>query len=310
MNHVSRHPETGFHYLHVMPRVPEFEQIRLVYEEFAKRCFWTSVIDSKDFEALKGSEVYRDPNMFILSWDRSPAGPKDGRKAKVACLYSGPLGPKESMLSEHLRAWVDFSKRASEYDLILGNTPFATAELKRRLGVDAEVFPVGWEPAFGSPDWSLSRTHAYVYYGSLIGKRIWAMPVLARILGDRLLDKTGTFWGLGDVLRRSLATLSVNHSDVDLFSTWRIWTSLPAGSAMVSEPADLWPLEKDVHCLEIPVITKENVETVAGRLRSILSEPSVLAEAARRAWNEIAPSFTVDKCVRNYLVPASRKCLK
>lgn len=308
MNYISRHPGTGFHYLHVMPRVPAFETVRLVYEAFASRCMWTSVIDSKDFDLLKGSEAYQDPDLFVVTWDRSCAGPKDRRKAKVACLYTGPLGSLDKMLPEHAAAWDDLFARARDYDMILGSTPFVSAEIRRRLGMPVEIFPVGWELSFGVPDWSVSRNHAFVYYGSPIGKRAWAIPAIRDILGDRFLDKTGTFWGIGDVLRHTLATLYVTHSDVDIFSTWRIWQALPSGAAMVSEKADLWPLVPDVHYVVIPTITKENVETVAGRLRMILSEPSELAGVARRAWNDLGPSFTVDKCVMDYLVPASRKC--
>lgn len=310
MEHVSRHPETGFHYLHVMPRVPAFESMRLAYESFVGHSFWTSVIDSKDFDALKRSEAYQDRNLFVVVWDRSRAGPKEHRKAKVACLYADPIGPRENMLPEHVAIWDAWSETAGEYDMVLGATPFVAAELKRRLDMPAEVFPAGWGPIFGSPDWSVQRSHAFVYYGSLIGKRTWAVPVISRILGDGFLDKTGTFFGIGDVLRHSLSVLYVAHSDIDTFNTWRIWQALPAGAAMVGEEkADLWPLIPGEHTVQIPTITPENVETIAGRLKMILSEPSILAGAARRAWSEIAPSFTVDQCVKNYLVPASRKCL-
>lgn len=309
MSYVSRNPETGFHYLHVMPRVPAFEIVRNVYESFSSRCMWSSVVDAKDFDALKGSEAYQDKDLFIVVWDRSPAGPKEDRKAKVACLYSDPLGPQGKMLPEHAGVWSGWSKTAHEYDMVLGATPFVAAELKRRVNVTAEVFPVGWEPLFGSPDWTMSKDHTFVYYGSPIGKRTWAIPAVSRILGDRFVDKTGTFFGISASLRHSIATLYVAHSDIDTFNTWRIWHAMPAGAAMVGEEkADLWPLESGVHTVQIPTITPENVETVAGRLKMILSEPSILAEAARRAWSEIAPGFTVDKCVRNYLVTASKKC--
>jgi hypothetical protein len=213
------------------------------------------------------------------------------------------------MLPDHAMAWSEFSSRAREYDLVLGHTPFSAAELTRRLGMHAEIFPVGFEPTFGSPDWSVSKNHAYSYYGSFVGKRTWAIPAIARVLGDRLVDKTGTFWGLGDALRHTLATLHVMHSDVDIFSTWRIWTALQSGAAMVSEPADLWPLIPEVHYTTIPTITEENVETVAGRLKMLISEPSILKETARRAWSDLGPAYTVDKCIRNHLIPASRKCL-
>lgn len=306
MNH--RHPETGYHYVHILARVPTFSEIWRSYEAFSARCPWMSVLDARDFDSLRNSEAYQDPGLFIVTWVHSYAGPREHRKAKVASVYAEAVGPRETMLGPHKERWDEWAARIKDYDLLLGHTPFMAEEIGK-LGVPSAIYPVGWDPeVVGGPDFSKERENAFVFYGSMAGVREWAIPALKARLGGLLQDKTGTFGvNLSYALRNAVGNLYIPHSYVQSFSTWRTWQSLPAGSAMVGENSDIWPLVPDVHYLTIPRITTENVDTVAGRLRSILENPSELQGIARRAWDEVACGYTVEKVVRNFLVPASVK---
>jgi hypothetical protein len=299
------HPVTGFGYVHILPKNGAFDSIRSCYGILANNYPWLQIREPWEFDEIKRSSMYTNDRVFIVTWVNSYAGPKEMRSAKVAAVYSEAIGPREAMLPDHRKAWDEFSGRAHEYDLLLGHTPFMAAQLAK-LGVPSAVFPVGWDHrGLGTPDFSRSRDQVFAYYGSPVGKRTWSVRGLGDRLGKDFRDLTGTYGRpLMGELGRSRAALYLAHSDVESFSTWRTWQALAAGAAMIGEPADTWPLVPGRHYAEIPRLTERNLDAAAIVLREYAGG-STLETFAKCVHSEIAPEFTVEKCIEKYLVPAS-----
>jgi hypothetical protein len=288
-----------------MPRSVVFENIRNSYNAFSYRVPWFYVITPEEFKILQKTSWYQDEQNFAILWALVPPGPKEDRHAKVALVYSEAFGKEEDLLPEHWRQWGYFRGIAQEYDLLLGHTP-STAAAMSDLGVPTDVLPAGWDPE-GLDFPKEEKGGHLVFYGSTVGKRTWSVPRLRERLGNVLREVTGSFGKR--VLREisaSRAELYLAHSNCDSGSTWRIWHTIAAKSAFLTEPGDYWPLVQGRHYIEISRLTEENVCGVSDVIRDILGSDA-LENAQRDAWDEVANEYTTQKCVERNLIPASMK---
>jgi hypothetical protein len=215
------------------------------------------------------------------------------------------------MLQPHVEALDRFRQLVWQFDVVFGHTPWMANQMTK-FGANGEVFPAGWSPsAMGVPRWAAPKHTDLAYYGSMTGRRNLLVPYLASRFGDRYRDLTGSFGrSLIGSLEQSKASLYIAHSSVQSFSTWRTWQTICTSTAMILEGnnLDVWPMTSD-HYLSLPELDVQNVDEAINQIRKWLSEVDLLGYA-KKLHNDVGPSFTVDRCVEDYLIPASVRMLE
>lgn len=304
-NELPVHPETGVHYAHLVTGVWGVHvDIRATWQHFAERCPWISVHDP---DAVPDT-LWEDPHVLVICWHMGRPMPtqRGQRKAHTAIVYSEAVGPPGTMLYDHVveHAKAKDALRELRYDAVFGHTPGMMQHWLQE-GEEAYVLPLGYDPAvYGTPWFEAERKYSYVYYGSTVAKRALVMPYLKERLGPDLTDLSGCFGkSLRAEMDRAKASLYVAHSDVESFSTWRIWQTLGTSACLVAEKADSWPLVPERHFVEIPRITWVNAKVVADHLSRLLTDTDLLG-TAKRAYEEIGSEYSVERCINQYLVPA------
>jgi hypothetical protein len=275
----------------------------------AQRYSWISVVTPEQFEEIKKTDAYQDANNFFVQWCQVDPGPKEDRKATVTLVYSEARATNEALLlPDHKREWKRFYEWAPRYDAAFGHTPWMVEQVSA-AGLPGHLFPLGWDPeVMGSPRWSVAKQHDIVFYGSKVGKRAFVLPYFHEKLGIYLKDISGMFGRtLTGALDTARASLYVAHSDVDSFSTWRLWQTAATSAALIAEPGDMWPFVYGEHVADIPRVTFSNVDEVVDKLNYYIH--GNLMQYAERA-HELARKFTVDHCVTSYLIPASAKIVR
>ncbi|MDD5007574.1 MAG: hypothetical protein PHC68_04115 [Syntrophorhabdaceae bacterium] len=306
---MNYHPNTGVHYAHVIPGAwGAHVDVHATWSKLARIYPWISVHEPSSVFGASDEKfpLWNDKNALIVVWGGVPKVRKqENRKARTALVYSEAIGAQQNMLPEHLKEIERLDKAIAEkqYDVVLGHTPWMVGELEKH---DCKSFllPLGYdEGVYGSPRFEGPKLYDYVYYGSNVGKRLLAIPFLKNQLGERIHDISGCFGRLvSSELDRSRANLYIAHSDVQSYSTWRIWQTLGSSAAIVGEPGDSWPLDPARHMVTLETIDWVNACDVPERLMKILQEIDLLG-IARLAYEEVAKKYTCEYCLREFLVP-------
>lgn len=325
MTVLAREPKTGFHVFHVIPDAwGPFVDIRAMYQSFARRNPWTSVISTEEYLRLqKGlqqealGDPWWDPRVAFVVWDLAAEPPdlKSTRKALVLVVYSEALDQvDEKFWPAHLKVWSDFWHAAHQYDGVFGHTPRMSDLLHHLVGTKCKPFvlPVGWDAhAMGAPRWDAPKFKELTFHGSVVGRREIVLPYLydtfnrGRDAGPLLVNISGAYGRalLGE-LDTARASLYIAHSDVESYSTWRLWQTASTSCVMLSEPGDTWPFEAERHYIGIERFELGNVWNVSLQIKELLSRHEHNLSVARRAHEEIACKFTLDHVAENYLLPA------
>lgn len=295
---MSAHPKTGLRYIISFSGGPAFSDVQAMYERYAEGVDWMDIIVHTQLT----DKMIQDERAIIVMWGVLPPLPPTRRKAKFVHVYSEALDedPK-NMLDNHQR-WLKGSRDRFELaDAAFGHTPWMAGRISSAPGF---VLPVGWGPqTMGEPNWSCSKTRRFAYVGAMAGKRRWALPAMSMLLGDALGDVSGS-WGvfLHRALNQSWANLYLSHSDIQSFSTFRIWQTLASSAALIAESGrDCWPMTEEMYVC-IPTLTPENASNVARDLLEI--HESEFAMTSRRLHEGLS-HFTIDYVIENYLIPAS-----
>lgn len=309
---MSYHPVTGLHYYHVVPPTwGAFIDVHASYTDFSSRTSWSSIISPDEFLGLKLGSLYQDERSFFVLWDHMlSAGPIDQRKAIVVPVYSEAIGLSTKMLPSHCDVLDKFRLFSEGYDAIFAHTPWMASTLAAITGrSEAFVLPLGWNPnVSGLPRFDGPKHRDLTFHGSIAGRRRMILPFLTEKLGTRLTMLSGTFGrALLGALDTARGALYVAHSEVESFSTWRIWQVVSTSCALVAEPGDCWPMT-DNHYVKIPFVTMENIDDVTRELEHIVRNIP-LVEFAKLLHKDLGPEYTVDQCVDRFLVPASETIL-
>lgn len=301
---MSLHPELGVHVHAVIPSTwGAFVDVYACYEVATRTRPWLSVLSPAAFDA-NGSALGDSSNVYVL-WEPSlRVPPRAERDAMVGIVYSEALGDPAHMLVAHKEQLARFHAESGDLDAVFLHTPWMQTQFAPHA--PAYVLPVGWEPeAMGRPRWNSPKHRAYVYHGSMAGKRQFTVPFLTEHLSDQFFNATGSFGrALLGTLDTAQAALYLGHSDVASFSTWRIWQALSTSAALVAEPGDSWPMEPGRHFYQLPRIDYTNIGAVASELRQ-LAAGNTLGQYARRAHDDLS-WYTTGRIVDDFLVPAVR----
>jgi hypothetical protein len=302
----ERHSESGARYAYVLPTAPAFGELRASYSALAKRFPWLECLTPAEGERAIAE---RDERTLLVFFHRpSKSAMLQPRRCKVGFVYSEPIGPIEAMSSDALAYRSAFLDIADGLDAVFLHTPDMVAQMDAlHVASPAWLLPAGLDPeVLGSP--SVSKMRDYFFYGAPVGKRAWVLPEFKRVMGDRLGGSDNCYGrDLNRELNASRASIYIAHSDVTSFSTWRIWHTIGVTScAIVAEGdeksrVDAWPLEPGKHYYPIPRITKENLRSTAEQLLGLTVDFPAMVERAAG----LAPLFTAERCVEDYLVPMS-----
>lgn len=300
------HPKSGLRYIMSIADWPTYRDFAFLYFELASRVDWLEILGRRALSEQL-AELCKDERNVIIIWGyRCPDIPVD-RKAIVMLGYSEAYADdRDVMLTPHHK-WLDNFRgwQAPQVDAVLCHTPFMAKKVVAGLAVPGYVLPMGWGKTMGSPNWSAKKIHRFTYNGVGAGKRAWLVPAMEGCMKGALHNASGTWMtDLNQTLNASRASLYLSHSNVQSFSTFRIWQSVASSAALVAEKGrDCWPME-DSDYITMPTLTTQNVEIVAARLMDI---PDSHFEKVARNLHEKFAHMTIDHVVDGYLIPASEK---
>lgn len=297
------HPQSGLHYVVVLPDDPG------AYLDYwngysALRLPWLSVITVDEYRRSAGV-LLDDDATFVVLWTIEQA-PRP-RKALVAAFYAEAVGEETAMLPDHVRHWNDFGRHAPEYDAIFVHTPGLVAPLRRGMSLPVHVVPAGWSPSWGSPSWNACKYDHLLYWGSTVGRRESIIPWI-RLQSVPVRDASGCFGrAILAEIERSRAAIYVAHSIVQSFSTWRLWQMIATSTALIAEPGEAWPFVVGEHYLPIPYYggSEESRRNIHDQVVRYFQDSNRLGRVARKAHEDLAERFTIERCVEDWLVPAS-----
>ncbi len=303
---MTRHPDSGRRYVYVFPIAPAFDDMRESYSKLAETRPWLRVAGPEAERQIVESE---DRNELFVCFHRPTQKTLiQKRAAKVAFVYTEPLGPFESMTSDGRAYYTAFFSLASLIDGVFVHTPRMQRDMRGLVfrGMPIEILPAGLDPSVTvEVDYAIAKEHDFVSYGSVVGKRLWSVPRLS----DEIYFLRGGIYGreLGAVLNKSAVSVYLAHSDVRSFSTWRIWQTLATSCALAAEglggQVDAWPLDPWRHYAPLPQLTQHNVDEIMSVLRGV--PRAQWRQMVMTARTEILPNFTAERCVEDYLVPGA-----
>lgn len=317
--------KTGRRYVYVFPKAPAFEELRQSYAVVADRQPWFAVYEEHEATNLM---LHADERTFIAFWGRPDFDALSmKRKCFVAFVESEPLGPLQAMTADGKIHRKILDEMAPYLDGVFLHTPAMRDQMKRlRPKLAAEVLPAGLDPSIVvEPDWDCEKNIDVLFYGAMVGKRLWSAKMVQQRLNSSFSPTIQTMpaclftqsYGreLGDLLNRSKINLYLAHSDVTSFSTWRIWQTLATSSLLAAESfgatVDAWPLVPNRHYLQLPMIDRDSegsIDRFVEKLKSIsMGERHLIVHRAR---TEIWPHFSAERCVTDYLVPAAERIIR
>lgn len=313
MTDLVRHPDTGLHYVMVVPSSwGAYVDIFAMYSRVERHNQWLSVVDSFEATFLHHRN---DANVLFVCW--SLIGPRafdlNDRKCLVTGVYSEAYDRDRSkMIVDHQLHYDRFVEESKSYDAVFTHTPWMMEEVSRGCCKPGYVLPVGWDPlVMGEGRWRSPRRIHFLYWGSRAGRRELFLPYLQEKLEGYLVDGTGMFGReLLAKLDTAHAALYLAHSNVASYSTWRLWQSVATSACFVGEPGDTWPFEADKHFLTFGLMTSENCRESVDEIRRIGTDETRMRATARRAREEVGEKFIIDRVLSDWLIPASAHMLE
>jgi hypothetical protein len=308
MRSVEVHPESGLHYVHLIPTCPAYQDVGGMLSSLAARCPWISIAPVDAFGPIQDSADYQNPRLMFVLWGGAEhAEPRDrsGRKAKLALFYCETLGDPALLHSDQRAVLERFSARAYKYDLVFAHTPTAVAWLERNTSARASLMPSGYDPEVqGRPMTISDKRFDLVFYGARMNRRE-RLRELERRFRVRYADVSGVYGpNRHRMLNDSRAILQIHHAPPSAsFAAFRLWQAVGTSAALLMEPIDAWPAQPSRHYLEFLPLESVAVEDSARAIESLLDRKN-LEVIARRAAEELS-RFTPQYCMEHFLVPAS-----
>ena len=300
------HPKTGLHYFHVLRDYPAFLEVFASYQQAATRIPWMTAVVYKDVPPA-GSPLWDDPRIMFIFWTCLPTEAPRGFRAKVALHYTESTDKPEDKNPIQQGLYRTFLDDLQYCDLLFAHTPSAR-EVLRPFGKKVALAPVGCEPnVLGTPKWGSDKKYDIAFYGNRFGRRLWILPALEKHFGDRMIHIEHFGAKRQEILEASRVTLYVLHSRDSSGATSRLWQVASTSSAMVIERSDVWPARPGLHYLEVDPADEANLDRLITSLESILKRPD-LERVARQAHAHLW-RYTVERCMQEFIVPASMEIL-
>lgn len=294
------HPSSGYHYIHVIRGSEAFLEVRRSYEKAAERLPWMTTIADTDLWTLDRS-LWNDPRVMFIFWMWLPDGIPEDIKAKTALHYTEST--KKPRDSQYMELYEKPRASLGKVDLVFAHTPTVLQKLKP-LTKQIALCPIGHEPGvLGVPEWNSRKARDIAFYGRMLDRRKWILPILQKHFGWRFRAFSRFGNERKKILEESRATLYILHAG-DSGATSRLWQVAATSSAMICEKTDYWPAVPEEHYIEIERMDQENPKKFLDELERILDRKDLDKVARRAHWHLFG--FTVEKVMEDFVVPASR----
>jgi hypothetical protein len=244
------------------------------------------------------------PEFVLIFWALLPDQVPAKRTAAYAFRYTESAGDSELLAETQVAAMMQFAFRASEPDIVFFGNP-VIADYWSRLCRAVAICPSGYErEVLGIPNWEAPKSQDLTFYGSDIGRRPWILEAVSRKFGNRFLRMGDYGFRRKRHLDASRADLYVGHSSDYAFPGTRLWHAIASSAALISERRDAWPAIPGRHYVELEPADIGNPEVFIGQLAEVLDHQP-LKQIARTAHEELS-LYTVDRCMEEFLVPATK----
>lgn len=279
----------------VFQDLPVFSEVAECYRRAAARLGSVRVEEAGAWSADR--REWGDPENVILFWGGHPQIPSN-RRAQCALRYTESSGVPDGLIPNQ-RAEQDWlAQNGPAFDVVFVGTPAVkdAVELYCRKAV---ALPIGYDAGtMGLPDWDAKKVRDVTFYGSIMGRRQWIIPLLDKTFGSRisLIHKFGRI--RQKALNGSRTILYVGHSLEPGFPGMRLWQAIATSAALVTEDRDAWPAVPWRHYVPIPNAREEAPAEFIEYVENALNQD--LATIARRAHEELSP-YTVDRCIKDLL---------
>lgn len=303
------HPDTGMHYVHVVPDHLVFWDVRQCYTAAAKRVKWMSVITIKQYQQLqknKRSYYWRDRRYAYILWTNW-SGCVDlpaSRKAKVVMHYSEMIGPTDRLFDAQRRHMDKLFADADKYDAVFAHTRFGAQFLKRSIE-HVYFAPIGYDVIMGQPRYDVKKLYDIVFYGTCpldqYDKRTSILPVLRQKLKCKLHLPTAYGTSRTKLLNKSYLLLDIPHADGCSFGTMRLWQTIASSAVLLVEPMDTWPGIPNEHYIQLPVVNLQTIDSVAEFIDETIRRND-LQQIAKHAHKELS-RFTPERCMQEFVIP-------
>jgi hypothetical protein len=288
--------------MHVFPTSEFFSEIRDCYQSAARRIPWMSTDELSNWTVDRLE--WGEQDLVLIFWGRMPSVPKH-RRATLVFRYTESVGDPELLIEAQRDLMTAFAAQAHLPDLLLAGCP-AVANYWSQLCRAVAVAPMGYEPTIlGEPDWSTKKCFDVAYRGHYVDRRTWLLRRLQRHLQNRF------HWihSFGLNRKRELdacrADLYIGHSVEYGFPGARLWQSIASSAALLTEPRDVWPAVPGRHYVELPLAKHDDWRRFVVEVSEIVNS-APLDEISRTANRELS-TYTIDRCMSEFIVPAVSK---
>lgn len=296
------HPTARRRYIHIFPRSAVFEETQASYRSASARMPWMSVDDLEWWHPWRAEWFLSE--IVLIFWGLLPDEIPADRKAAVVFRFTESVGDPELLTKGQADSMRAFALRAREPDLMIAGSP-VIADYWSRMCRRISVAPSGYEAAVsGTPDWSVEKKHLVSFRGSHVDRRIWIVQMLQETFDKEFL------WikAFGNDRKRNLdlckADLYLGHSEDYGFPGTRLWHAIASSAALITERRDAWPAVANRHYVTIESASQANVRRFVNELREILLHYP-LEQLARTAHEELS-QYTIDRCMEDFVVPATK----
>lgn len=275
----------------VFQDLPVFSEVIECYGRAAARLGSVSIAVSDEWSADR--REWADPENIILFWGGHPSIPP-GRRARCALRYTESSGAPDGLIPNQRveLEWLEANGRA--FDIVFVGTPAVKAAVESHCKRTVAV-PIGYDAgAMGIPDWDAKKVRDFTFYGSLMGRRQWIIPLLKKTFGSRIsiVHKFGRI--RQKALNCARTILYVGHSVEPGFPGMRLWQAIATSAALVTEDRDAWPAVPWRHYIPIPNAREEAPGEFIASMENALHND--LGAIAKRAHEELS-TYTVDRCI-------------
>jgi hypothetical protein len=154
--------------------------------------------------------------------------------------------------------------------------------------------PIGYTPCFGSPNFDCKQDIDIMMYGARTLRRNEVVDMICSRLKDLNSLAFTDVWGeqRNELIRRSKILLHIQNLPRQ-FPSMRMWRAMANGAFWVTEEVvDPFPMISNQHLVEVPTITRENLDSVCQTLRSWIDRPRE-RDIIRKRAHEQAQEFTM-----------------
>jgi len=250
------HPDTGYHYIHVISDCLSFVDVYKSYQNLAQETPYMTTISLRDFRE-NPTGLLNDPNNVIIIWHDDRLITKD-RKCKAIIRYSEMVTENEN-IGHQKELLDDYKAHIDNYDYTIVHSKSAEKHIKN-LTDKVAYLPVGFDPLiYGTPEFDIPKRFDLITFGSNLGRRIQINDNLKKHFGDRFLETSCWDMGRKQLLEQSRINLIIPWCKNPSFPAFRMLQTLGTSAAMLTEKTNSHPAKPNKHIIQITDFDNETL---------------------------------------------------